>query len=106
MGLPTPPLYRPRVIGVQVRYAQVIYKEEGQLRSLDIRASSWNLSSRSTEDPFYAQPSPCTPSSHSRVTEQGSHPDTGTPLGREVHRSTSVNRQPGSMTNRVDNRCT
>ena len=29
-------------------------------------------------------------SSRSRVTEQGSHPGTGTLLGREVHRSTSV----------------
>jgi hypothetical protein len=29
-------------------------------------------------------------SSHSRVTKQGSHPDTGTLLGREVHKSTSV----------------
>ena len=30
------------------------------------------------------------PGSCSRVTEQGSHPGTGTLLGREVHRSTSV----------------
>ena len=30
------------------------------------------------------------PGSCSRVTEQGSHPGTGTLLGREVHRFTSV----------------
>ena len=32
----------------------------------------------------------CTPISRSRVTEQGSLLGSGTPLGREVHRSTSV----------------
>ena len=32
----------------------------------------------------------CTPSSRSRVTEQGILPGSGTPLDREVHRSTSV----------------
>ena len=36
------------------------------------------------------QPSPCMPGSCNRVTEQGSHPDTGTLLDREVCRSTSI----------------
>ena len=67
------------------RSTRVVYKEVGQLRSLDLRVSLLSL---------HPDPQRTLPSS-SRVpvrwvVEQGSHLDTGTLLGREVPGSTSV----------------
>ena len=44
MGLPTPPLYSPGAVAYKYHgIYSGCYKEEGRVRSLNIRASCWSL---------------------------------------------------------------
>ena len=87
MGLPTSPLYRPGAMGYKYcgNYSSCYMVESRVAVGYKLEPSSLSI-----EDPSAMQPSPCMSGSCCRVTEKGSHPDTGTLLGREVHRSTSV----------------